>query len=185
MRLIILLAFFHCSTSLASASSDNELRCCLKINDRKNVFVINLTTPRLTKAELRITDPAGVTAGYLPQKNQFTKPTYSLVYASFLDTYTPFEHHHTQGRNKGIVIRNLIPGNYNLDVIGIRNGTYSLSFYPAGYGNSMGSVFVGNGYIKIKKGEVHTYQFPGKFDNVLDGSIPMSSPTRFNVKRIK
>ena len=185
-QIIITIAFVYCSISSASDLRDNELRCCLTTSDRNNVFVINLTTPGLTKAELRITDPTGLIAGYIPERNQFTKPIPSLIYASFLDTYTPFEHHHQQGRNKGIVINKFIAGNYNLDVIGVKNGRYALSFRPAGYGNSRGSVHIGgNDYINIKKGEVHTYQFPGMFDNVLDGSIPLSSPTRFKVKRIK
>lgn len=184
--LITTIALISCSTGMASSLWDNELRCCLTINDRKNVFIVNLTTPELTKAELRITDPTGTTSGYEPKRNQYTKPTPALIYASFLDTYTPFEHHHPQGRNKGIVINKLIHGNYNLDVIGVKDGRYALSFSPAGYGASRGSVHIGgNHYINIKQGEVHTYQFPGKFDNVLDGSIPISSPTRFKVKRIK
>ena len=185
MRLIILIISLVCfSSSWASESLDNELRCCLTNSDRTNVFVINLATPGMTKAELKMTDPKGVISGYMPEKNRFLKPTTSLIYASFLSAPTPFEHHHDQGRNKGFVIKKLFPGNYKLDVIGIRDGSYSLSFHPAGYGNSRGSVFVGKGYININKGEVHTYQFPGTFDNVLDGGIPMSSPTRFKVKRL-
>ena len=181
---VFLLAAILVQPSHAS-SWDNELRCCLTIDDQKNAFLITLTTPNLSKAEMRLTHANGTTAGFDAGRKQYSKPTADVIYASTTPNAAAIDSREWhQGRNKQFVLRNLIEGDYRLDVIGVRSGRYFLSFYPAGYGNSRGSVFInGKTGTEIKQGEVHHYRFPGRFDDVMDGGIPLSSPTRFRVKR--
>lgn len=182
---VLLLAVIFIQPTHAS-SWDNELRCCLTIADQKNAFLITLTTPNLTRAEMRLTHANGTTAGYDAGRNQYSKPTTDVIYASSTaDAASIDSREWHQGRNKQFVLRNLKAGNYTIEVFGVRNGRYYLSFYPAGYGNSRGSVFIdGKQGTPIKQGEVHRYVFPGRFDDVMDGSIPITSPTRFRVKRV-
>lgn len=170
---------------LQAADWDNELRCCFKPEELKDQFIITLITNRPV-SHLRLTAPDGKQSGFEPTVGKFYPPTARAIYASEpgsdWNIDDPEWHHF---RNRYLVVRQLINGSYKLEVIGESDGQYFLSFYPAGFDKTKRSRLYALDPAQLKAGQTHIYEFPGKFANFTDHSIPFNSPDRFRVTRIK
>lgn len=184
------------ASQTAPVDMEPELRCCFTKEETLKAFVIGLHFGKDEKsvAELRVRTPTGTVAGFNPVSKRYYPPSAEAVYAGA--TYGTeieqlFDPELLRCRARLMVIRALAEGKYRVEVIGTREGTYHLNFYPVGVGHSFARVFYPEGfvgakaYVPISPGEIHVYVFDGKFDDPLDGRIPPTSPTYFRAMRIQ
>ncbi|MDH5634103.1 MAG: hypothetical protein OEZ10_14110 [Gammaproteobacteria bacterium] len=164
---------------------DNELRCCFRPDDLKNQFVITLVTNQPV-AHLRLTTPGGKRSGFQPATGKFYPPTQEMVYAQEPGTdWNLGDPEWNHFRNRFLVLRKRVKGDYTLEVIGQQRGKYFLSVYPAGFDRTRRSRSSAVAPADIQPGKIHIYTFPGEFADFLDNTVPHDSPERFRVKRIK
>ncbi|MFO7599438.1 MAG: hypothetical protein R6X27_06465 [Candidatus Desulfacyla sp.] len=184
--MVLVLFFSHALAGVGlAAERENDIRCCLRADELRKVFLVTLVKKGDGQAHLQIVDPDGRIYGYRPRDGKIIPPNETVIYASGPrdpeDILDPQIH---KRRNYHVIIRKLMAGEYTLQIIGIAAGRYGLSFHPGGMGDSADTRFFGTSSgIPLSKGEVHTYTFNGSFADIHDYSIRLDDPRRFTVKR--
>jgi len=166
---------------------DRELRCCFRLDDLRQGFMVVLTGVGRPVAHLSVATPGNRRVGYDPASMLFYPPTKNEIYASGYAGAEPiYVSEWPKQRERVLLLRALQPGTYRVQVSGLKDGRYFLMFQPAGYGDTSGSLSFGGGKpfgVAIKRSERHVYAFAVPFADVHDGSLPRNSPSRFRVTR--
>lgn len=177
----------------AQEQRDPEIRCCFAQEhlrgELKGVFLIQLLGVVRPIGHLKLITPSGAVLGYDEKTRSFSRPNAEGVYGlgppsgmSMLE----LDWNNSTRRTLALVKR--LKGQYRLHVIAERDGRYALNFLVGGApqtGPGSKNSAVDQGFLKdIRAGEVHVYTFPGEYDDIYDGSLSPSSPTRFRVERL-
>lgn len=176
---------FSATVSAAEAPApalERELRCCLPMKALLGTFFVKLYNFPKPVAHLRITTPEGVVVGYNPDLRLFHPPTDTVLYASVHPDALELNVDWLQYRQRVLALEALPPGEYRLEVLGVDEGRYGLTFQPAGYGDSSASKSFQR--VPIQAGQTHVYLFRAPFADPRDGSIRQDDPRRFNVRRV-
>lgn len=171
------------AADLPPGRMEPEMRCCFTREEVKNTFWIQTGIYEKPGPHLRLRTPSGALAGFDPVTRKFYPPSAEAIYAGEvpLPIYDMADISASSVfvRKPNMIVKQLLKGEYLLDVIGIHAGKYYLSLTPLGHGVSSG--VAGPPYTPIAAGEIHTYAFNGEFTLY----APMTSPTYFRVRRIK
>lgn len=177
----------------ASPTRDPEIRCCFSNselrNEFKGVFLIELRGYDHPIGHLKLVTPKGTVIGYDERTKDFSRPLPEGVYGlGPPDGMSMIDPSWNNSTPRTLALFKRYKGDYKLYVIGEREGRYVLNFLVGGPPQTgpgaKTSLADRSLEATIRAGEVHAYVFPGEFDDIYDGSLSPSSPTRFRVERL-
>lgn len=187
---LVFLSMALIAPSVSAVDWDWDLRCCLSKDQILNVFMISLNGVERPVAQLQLVSPKNRVHGYDTKMEAFYPPDYDVMYASGPVSPLTYDAEWDKQRMKRLLVKTMYEGKYLVKVIGLRDGAYNLMFEPGGAPQvgpgARNSLFNTSFYnVSIRAGEVHRYQFEGKFLDIYDGSIRRDNPKVFRAVRKK